>query len=138
VLIAAGQVVITGEVTTVGYRQLFIAGQVAGPAARRDAIEPRVQVTGQAAWYRGENPRVFYESISLGPDFFRLLADPVTLIVLADLTITDGVTEQLLMEKVTGISVFGDITGPPELIGAMQVLTTDVFGTIRTADGLRS
>ena len=41
----------------------------------------------------------------------------------------------MLREKVTGISVFGDVTGPPELVGALQVLTTDAFGTIRAADG---
>ena len=36
-LIAAGQVVITGEVTTVGYRYVIIAGQLAAPEASRDA-----------------------------------------------------------------------------------------------------
>jgi hypothetical protein len=41
ILIAAGQVVITGEVTQVGYRQVIIAGQLAAPAASRDVIEPR-------------------------------------------------------------------------------------------------
>jgi hypothetical protein len=134
VLIAAGQVVITSEVTAIGYRQLLIAGQLAGPAASRDVIEPRVQVTGQAAWYRGDDPRVFYESTSLGSDYFRLLDHPVSLIVLADLTIGAGVTEAIIREKVSGISVFGDLTCPPELVGVLQVLTTDAFGTIR-ADG---
>ncbi|HEY3907475.1 MAG TPA: hypothetical protein VGM14_26455 [Streptosporangiaceae bacterium] len=138
VLIAAGQVVITSEVTTIGYRQLLITGQLAGPAASRDVIEPRLQATGQAAWYRGDDPRVFYESTSLGPDYFRLLDHPVSLIVLADLTIAAGVTEAMILEKVSGISVFGDLTGPPELVGVLQVLTTDAFGTIRAADGLRS
>lgn len=137
-LFAAGQVVINGEVTTMGYGQLLIAGQLAAPASSRDVIEPRAQVLGQAAWYRGNEPRVFYESTSLGPDFFRLLDHPVSLIVLEDLTITAGVTEAALREKVTGISVFGDVTCPPELLGMVQVLTTDVFGAIRAADGLRS
>jgi hypothetical protein len=138
VLIAAGQLVITSAVTTMGYRQLLIAGQLAAPAASRDVIEPYVQVTGQAGWYRGEDPRVFYESTSLGPDFFRLLDHPVSLIVLEDLTITAGVTEAMIREKVSGISVFGDLTAPAELVGILQVLTTDAFGTIRAADGLRS
>jgi hypothetical protein len=135
VLIVAGQVVITSEVTTIGYRQLLISGQLAGPAASRDVIEPRVQVTGQVAWYRGEDPRVFYESTSLGPDYFRLLDHPVSLIVLADLTITAGVTEAMIREKVSGISAFGDLTGPSEVVGVLQVLTTDAFGTIRALDG---
>jgi hypothetical protein len=138
VLIAAGQVVITGEVTTVGYRQALIAGQLIAPETSRDVIEPRLQVQGQVGWYRGDDPRVFYDSISLGPDFFRLLDHPVALIVLGDLTITAGVTEAVMQEKVAGLSVFGDVTAPPELVGLLQVLTTDAFGTIRADDGLRS
>jgi hypothetical protein len=134
-LIAAGQVVITGEVATVGYRQVIIAGQLAAPAASRDVVEPRVQVQGQAAWYRGDDPRVFYDDTSLGPDFFRLLDHPATLVVLGDLTITAGVTEAMMREKITGISVFGDATAPPEIVGMLQALTTDAFGAIRASDG---
>jgi hypothetical protein len=101
-------------------------------------IEPRLQLQGQVGWYRGDDPRVFYDSISLGPDFFRLLDHPVALIVLGDLTIAVGVTEAVMQEKVAGLSVFGDVTAPPELVGLLQVLTTDAFGTIRADDGLRS
>jgi hypothetical protein len=134
-LIAAGQVVITGEVTAVGYRQVIIAGQMAAPGASRDVIEPRIQVQGQAAWYRGDDPRVFYDDTSLGPDFFRLLDHPASLVVLGDLTITEGVTEAMMQEKITGISVFGDATAPPGLVGMLQALTTDAFGAIRASDG---
>jgi adhesin HecA-like repeat protein len=135
VLIAAGQVVITGKVTTIGYRQVIIAGQLAAPTASRDLIEPRAHVQGQAAWYRGDDPRVFYDDTSLGPDFFRLLDHPVSLIMLADLTITADVTEAMMREKITGISLFGDATAPPGLVGVLQALSTDAFGTIRADDG---
>ena len=134
-LIAAGQVVITGVVTTVGYRQVIIAGQLAAPAASRDVIEPRAQMQGQATWYRGDDPRVFYDDTSLGPDFFRLLDHPVSLVVLGDLTITAGVTEAMMRDKITGICVFGDATAPPRLVGVLQALTTDAFGAIRAGDG---
>jgi hypothetical protein len=134
-LIAAGQVVITGEIPTVGYRQMIIAGQLAAPSASRDVIEPRAQVQGQAAWYRGDDPRVFFADISLGPDFFRVLDHPVSLVVLGDLTIAEGVTEAMILEKVTGISVFGDAIAPPGLVGVLQALTTDAFGAIRVGDG---
>jgi len=134
-LIAAGQVVITGVVTTVGYRQVIFAGQLAAPAASRDVIEPRAQVQGQAAWYQGDDPRVFHDDTSLGPDFFRLLDHPVSLVVLGDLTITAGVTEAMMRDKITGICVFGDATAPPRLVGVLQALTTDAFGAIRAGDG---
>ena len=55
--------------------------------------------------------------------------------MLGDLTITAGVTEAMMREKVTGISVFGDATAPPGLVGALQALTTDAFGDIRADDG---
>jgi len=58
ILVVAGQVVVTGEVTSVGYRTTIIAGQLAAPAASRDALEPGIQVQGQAIWYDGANPRV--------------------------------------------------------------------------------
>jgi hypothetical protein len=134
-LIAAGQVVISGEVTTVGYRQVIIAGQLAAPAASRDLIEPRAQVQGQATWYRGDDPRVFYDDISLGPDFFRVLDRPASLVVLGDLTITAGVTESMVREKITGITVFGDATAPAGILGVLQALASDVFGSIRASDG---
>jgi hypothetical protein len=138
VLIAAGQVVITGDVAIVRYRQLLVAGQLAAPAASRDAIEPRVRIQGQVAWYRGDDPRVFYEETCLGPDFFRLLDRPVSLIAFANLAVGAGVTEAMLLEKVAGISAFDDVIGPPELLGVLQFLTTDVFGAIRADDGPRS
>jgi hypothetical protein len=133
-LIAAGQVVITGEVTAIGYRTVLIAGQLLAPAASRDAIEPAVHLQGQVAWYEGAQPRIFHGDASLGPDFFRLLREPASLIVLGDLDLGAGVTEAMLGDKLTGLTVFGDVTAPAGLLGAVQVLATDVFGEIRAAD----
>lgn len=135
ILIVAGQVTVTGEVTAIGYRYVIIVGQLAAPAASRDTIEPAVEVQGQVGWYPGDSARVFNGDARLGPDFFRLLAQPASLVVFGDLTITAGVTEAMLLEKVTGITVFGDAVAPAELVGAVQVLATDAFGDIRASDG---
>ncbi|HEY6294935.1 MAG TPA: hypothetical protein VIX15_04665 [Streptosporangiaceae bacterium] len=134
-LITAGQVVITGQVTAVGYRNVIIAGQLAAPAASRDVVEPCIQVQGQAAWYAGDDPRVFYDDTTLGPDFFRLLNHPVSLVVLGDLDVADGVAEAMMRDKITGICAFGDVTAPPELVGMVQALATDAFGSIRARRG---
>jgi hypothetical protein len=138
ILIAAGQVVVTGEVTTVGYRLVVVAGQVAAPAASQDAIEPVVQVQGQAGWYRDGDARVFYQDTTLGPDFFRLLDQPVSLVMFGNLTIAGDVTEDMMREKVTSVVLFGDATAPPRLVALLQVLATDTFGEIRAADGTGS
>ena len=134
ILVVAGQVVVTGEVTTVGYRTTMIAGQLAAPTASRDVLEPAIQVQGQAIWYEGVNPRVYFGDARIGPDFLRLLDPPAALMVLGDLTVAEDVTEAALREKLTGIAVFGDVFAPAGLIGAVQILATDVFGDIKAND----
>src|SRR6185312_9462947 len=59
VLILAGQVVVTGTVDEVGYRQILAAGQAAFPESARDRVEPRLVSQGQLAWYGGGQPKVF-------------------------------------------------------------------------------
>jgi len=134
-LIVAGQSVVTGAITAVGYRHVVIAGQLAAPAASRDTIEPRVQVQGQAGWYEDGDLRVFYADTSLGPDFFRLLDRPVSLVVFGDLMIADGVDEAVMRDKISGIVLFGDAFAPPGLVAVLQILATDVFGEILAKHG---
>jgi hypothetical protein len=134
ILIAAGQVVVTGPVSTVGYAQVFVAGQLAAPAASQPVLEPRMQVQGRAVWYRADDPWVFAEDTRVGPDFFRLLDHPVSLVAFGDLTFTQGVTEAMLREKVSDIALLGDLTASAELVPVLQVLTAAAFGAIR-ADG---
>jgi hypothetical protein len=135
VLIAAGQVIVTGPVTEVGYAQVIVAGQLIAPAASRDLLEPRIQIAGQSAWYRADDPRVILEDIRVGPDFFRLLDHPVSLVLLGDMTVASGVSEDMVREKITDVILLGDITAPPELVPVFQVLTTEAFGEIRATDG---
>jgi hypothetical protein len=135
VLLAAGQVTVTGPVTSVGFAQVIVAGQFIAPAADRDVLEPRVQAQGQVSWYKSDDPRLIFEDMRIGPDFFRLLDHPVSLILLGDVSIAPEVTEDMVREKVTDIILFGDISAPAELVPVLQVLATDTFGAIRTGDG---
>jgi hypothetical protein len=139
ILIVAGQVVVSGEITTVGYRQVVAAGQLVGPAVSRDVIEPRLEAQGQVAWYPGAEARVFHDDDThLGPEFFRLLEHPVNVVAFGGLTLDAGVTEEALRDKVDGLIVFGRAVAPKELVGVVQVLATDLFGGIQAADELRS
>lgn len=135
ILLVCGQVIVNGPVTTVGYAQVIVAGQMVAPAASREVLEPRIQVLGQSVWYRSDDPRIIAEDASLGPGFFRLLDHPVSLVVLADLSLTTGVTEAMVREKVTDVILLGDITAPADLVPVLQVLTTEAYGTIRADDG---
>lgn len=135
ILVVTGQLVITSPVTSVGYSQIIVAGQLVAPEASRETLEPRMQTIGQSVWYRADQPRIFVEDTSLGKDFFRLLDHPVSLVVLADLSIAPGVTEAVVREKVTDIVLFADITAPADLVPVLQVLAEDAYGTIRASDG---
>jgi hypothetical protein len=137
VLVAAGQVVVTGQVSDVGYAQVVVGGQLVAPAASRDLLEPRVHVQGQALWYRSADhePKIIFDDTRVGPDYFRLLDHPVSLVVLGDMAIEPGVTEAMVREKVSEIIVLGDLTAPAALVPLLQVLATDVLGTIQADDG---
>ena len=134
VLVAAGQVVVTGDVPKIGYAQVVASGQLILPAAGRDVLEPRVHANGQVLWYQAE-PRMIFEDTEVGAEFFRLLDRPVSLVLLGDLTITGDVTPELLREKVSDIALLGDIVAPAAVVPMLQVLTTESFGSIRAADG---
>ena len=135
ILVIAGQAVVTGRVSTVGYAQVIVGGQFIAPAASQDVLEQKLLVEGQTAWYRGDEPRLILEDTRLSPDFFRLLDHPVSLVVLGDLAIAPGVSEAAVREKVTDIVLLGDLTAPAELVGVLQVLAADSLGTIRADDG---
>ena len=135
ILVASGQVIITGEVGDVGFSQLFLSGQVIAPETSQSQLESRLDVTGQVVWYRSADPRLFLDDVEFGPEFFRLLDHKVSLIVFGDLTLSPGVTSELLMEKVADVVLFSDAVAPAAAVPALQVLATSGIGQIRTADG---
>lgn len=137
VLVLAGQVVITGMVAKVGFAQVVAAGQVVVPESAQELLEPRLEAQGQVVWYRGERPWVVMEPTELAPEFFRLLDAPIGLVVMDELTIAPGVTGDLVREKVASVALLADVIAPADAVPALQVLTTDSLGVIRTADGRR-
>ncbi|MEV7626748.1 hypothetical protein [Actinoplanes sp. NPDC089786] len=137
ILVAAGQLIITGEIGDVGYDQILIAGQLIAPAAGQAQLEARMDAQGQVVWYRSADPRVFLEDVELGPDYFRLLDHPISIIAFGAVTISAGVTAELLREKVADVVLFDDVVAPAEVVPALQVLTTIAMGQIRVADGPR-
>jgi hypothetical protein len=134
-LVAAGQVIVSGPVEDVGFRQVLVAGQLVAPAASRDALEPRLQVVGQMVWYLADDVRVIYDDTRISPDFFGLLDRPVSLVLFGDVVIEAGTTTEMVRQKVRDIVLFSTLTAPPDLVPVLQVLTTEAFGTIRAADG---
>jgi hypothetical protein len=135
VLLALGQVVVTGAVSAVGYAQVVVAGQLVAPAAAQELLTPRLRVQGQTVWTRTDQPRVIMDDTEYGPDFFRLLDGPISLVVLGDLTLSPGVTEAMVLEKIVDLALLGDLYAPAALIPALQVRTSDALGSMRVTDG---
>ena len=77
--------------------------------------------------------------IGLLPGYVSIgIIAPIALVVLGDLIVADGVTEAALREKITAITVFGDVIAPAELIGMVQVLATEVFGDIKPSGEVKA
>ncbi|HEX5116105.1 MAG TPA: hypothetical protein VFW65_12995 [Pseudonocardiaceae bacterium] len=134
-LLAAGQVVVTGSVGKIGYARIIVAGQLVAPASTQDALEPYLEMLGQAAWYEAAKPWLVMDDIEVGADFFRLLDEPVSPVVLGDLTISPGVTEDVVREKLLNLTVLGDVIAPAEIVPILQVRATEIHGIIRVAGG---
>jgi hypothetical protein len=134
ILLAAGEIIVTGEVADIGYELVVATGQVAAPEASRDLLEPRLEVRGEVAWYPGDRPRAFHGSVSLGAGFFRQLDEPTAVVSFGELEILPDVTESLLREKVRGFTLFGPTIAPAGLVGVVQYLATDAFRPVEAAD----
>jgi hypothetical protein len=132
-LVLAGQVIVTGAVPGVGYRQIIAAGQTALPAEARDVLEPLIVSQGQLAWYHTPDPRVFTQDTTLTAEYFRLLPGPASLVAFGDLRIADDVTADDLRAAVSELLLFGDVTAPPGLVPSLQILAAEAHGTIRSS-----
>jgi hypothetical protein len=129
----AGQLIVTGPVPTVGYRRIVVAGQVLAPLDSQPVLGPATVVKGQLTWYTGQ-PRFFVGKERFGRSFFELLDQPLTLALLGRFEIDPDVPPELLREKVQGITLVGKLIAPRQLVGVLQLLTTEKVGEITVAE----
>jgi hypothetical protein len=132
ILVVAGQLIVTGPVAKVGYRRVVVAGQLLAPRDAQGVLGPALVVKGQVAWYSGQ-PRIFVGKETFGRSFFDLLDRPASLALLGRFELDPDVPPELLMEKLEDITLVGKLVAPRELVGALQLLTTEKVGTITVA-----
>jgi hypothetical protein len=132
ILVVAGQLVVTGPVTTVGYRRIVVAGQLLAPRDAQAVLGPALVVKGQLAWYSGQ-PRIFVGKETFGRSFFELLDRPASLALLGKFHLDPDVPPDLLRDKIQDITLVGKLVAPRQLMGALQLLTTEKVGTITAA-----
>jgi hypothetical protein len=129
-LFVAGQLLITTPVTSVGYREIRVHGQVMAPRGSEAALGAKLgRLTGQIL-YLPVKARTIMAEESIGKAFLDLLPEPTALVVFGGLTIEDDVTVELLQSKVSEIVLFGQINAPRPLVPLVQVLTTQHLGQI--------
>jgi hypothetical protein len=103
--------------------------------APRDAqavLGPVLVVKGQLAWYTGQ-PRIFVGKETFGRSFFEFLDRPTSLALLGRFDIDPDVPPDLVREKIQDITLVGKLVAPRQLVGALQLLTTEKIGTITVA-----
>jgi hypothetical protein len=133
ILVVAGQLLVTGPVSTIGFRRIVVAGQVLAPRDSQPVLGPLATVKGQLAWYTGQ-PRFFVGEDRFGRGFFELLDEPLSLALVGRFEIDPDVPAELLREKVAEITLVGKLVAPRQLIGVLQLLTTEKVGTIAVAE----
>ena len=133
VLVVAGQLIVTGPVATVGYRRVVVAGQVLAPQESQPVLGPATIVKGQLVWYTGQ-PRFFVGKERFGRSFFELVDRPLTLALVGRFEIEPDVPPELLRAKLEQITLVGTLVAPRQLVGVLQLLTTEKVGEITVAE----
>jgi hypothetical protein len=120
-------------VAKVGYRRIVVAGQVLAPHDSQPVLGPAVTVKGQLSWYTGQ-PRFFVGKERFGRSFFELLDRPLSLALVGRFEIDPDVPPELLRDKIQEITLVGKLIAPKELVGVLQLLTTEKVGKIMAAE----
>jgi hypothetical protein len=129
ILIAAGQITVTGRVEELGFQRIFAAGQLLLPRDSERVLAPALSAEGQVVWYAGQ-PRFFTGNQRFDRAFLELLEEPTPLALVGRFAFGEDVTVELLRERVPAITLVGAISAPPELVPALQVLTVENYGRI--------
>lgn len=134
VLITGGRLVITSEVTDVGYQLIAFGGELLAPRQGETLLTPVLSGGGEIAWYDGR-PRILVGDETYGRAFFELLGDGEHLAFVGRVTIADDVTPELVRQKVSEITLLGGIRAPEDVVPVLQILTTEKCGTIAVDHG---
>jgi hypothetical protein len=133
ILVGVGQVIIEGQIETVGYQHVVAVGQLLAPRQYESALAGRLTALGQIVYY-STPPRLFDGKDSFSGAFFDLLDAPITLVLNGKFVFEADVTPELLKGKVAEIVLNGRITASPALVPMLQMLTIARNGRIAADD----
>lgn len=127
-LIVTGQFIITTKVQEIGYKEVWVTGQIFVPHGSEDAISKKfTKLTGQVLYYPEGTRMVMMGNETWDRAFIELLPEqtPYT-IMMGNVVIEDDVTIELLKSKISTITLaMGNIEARKELLPVVKLLTVE-------------
>ncbi len=135
-LVLTGAVVITSPVERLAYRSLIVVGALVAPRGSEAALSA-ASVTGSVSYYSpGSSLRMVLGDERYGREFLGYLQEPLSLVVLGNLSFEPDIPVALLQDKVREITLLGVIRAPEKLLPLVQALTVDNIGVIKGLDDI--
>jgi hypothetical protein len=134
ICVIVGELFVTTSVAEVGYRGLWITGQLLAPRGSENAIGAKIaSLRGQVLYYP-PGARFLSGSATVSREFLELLPAPTPLVIVGTTAFADDVSGELLRSKVTEIILSGTIHAPAALVPLLRVLTVEMVGTIHAQE----
>lgn len=131
ILFIVGQTFITTPVTSVGYKEVWIHGQLFAIRGSEGVLGAKLTRMNGQNFYLPAGARTIMGEETIGREFLELLPEPAVLVIMGQLTFEDDVTVDLLKAKVPEIVLMGQIKAPAALVPLVQVLTVEKMGEIK-------
>lgn len=132
ILLINGTLTVREEIAELGYARLVVVGVVIAPRAAQALLEPRVTARS-AIWYTAP-PKVFVGNTTLSRIFFQLLEEPVTLVLVGNVTIDEDVTLDDVKPVAAAVYSTGNLRAPKDVLSLFQVREGQLTGTTKTWD----
>lgn len=135
ILVIVGQVVITSPIEKVGFNEVIVAGQLIAHKKNEAALASALtRMSGQIAYYNGDNPRLFMGTDTFSKEFFELVEDKMAMIIVGSYEIESDVEIALLKQKISEVVLIGELSAPKALLPLLQMLTVTKLGEITVRD----
>jgi len=130
VLFIAGQVTITTPVPKIGYKSLYLAGQLLAPRGSEAAIANAMKMLAGQILYMPVGARTFTGEEVFDQAFLEYLEKPTPFALMGSFRFANDVKPETLREKVPEIFLCGELKAPASLVSLVKVLTVEKHGSI--------
>lgn len=134
ILFIVGQLFVASPVASVGYKEVWVHGQVFAPRGSEDTLGAKLgRVQGQVLYLPGE-ARIITGSELIDAEYLELLPRPCAIVAMGELRFAEDVTKDLLKSKILEIVLMGTMAAPQSLLPLLRVLTPERMGEIFTLE----